>query len=195
MNTQNTVSGVVLAGGMGRRVQQQDKGLLLFEGKTLVEHALTAMIPVVDDVLISANRNLERYAALGHTVIADDFGHFEGPLAGILSALRHCRGSLLLTLPCDSPRVQSHQLRRLLAALQDDDDIAVASDGQRLHPVFAVLRKPLTTDLETYLETGERRLQQWFARHRVVTVDFSDQTAMFANLNTLDDLEALTLNP
>jgi molybdopterin-guanine dinucleotide biosynthesis protein A len=99
-----------------------------------------------------------------------------------------------LILPCDSPLVETSQLRRLLDQLQEDTDIAIASDGQRLHPVFAVMRGYLAKDLETYLRSGERRLQQWFARHRMVAVDFSESPQMFINLNTLNDLQALELN-
>lgn len=191
MNRQNTVSGVVLAGGMGRRVQYQDKGLLVFKNKSLVEHALAAMTPVVDELLISANRNLETYRSLGFPVIVDDFGNFEGPLAGILSALQHCKGSVLLTLPCDSPLIESRHLQRLLDHLQHDTEIAVASDGQRQHPVFAAIRCHLADDLQAYLHSGERKLQQWLARHRVLQVDFSDNPRVFRNLNTLNDLKAL----
>lgn len=194
MNRQNTVTGLVLAGGMGRRVQEQDKGLLLFQNRPLVEYALKAISPLVDEVIISANRNLETYRSFGYPVISDDFGNFEGPLAGILSGLQHGQGSIFLILPCDSPLVETSQLRRLLDQLQEDTDIAIASDGQRLHPVFAVMRSYLAKDLETYLRSGERRLQQWFARHRMVAVDFSESPQMFINLNTLHDLQALELN-
>jgi molybdopterin-guanine dinucleotide biosynthesis protein A len=194
MNRQNTVTGVVLAGGMGRRVHEQDKGLLLFQNKPLVEYALQAVSPLVDEVLISANRNLEKYRSFGYSVISDDFGNFEGPLAGILSALKQGQGSIFLILPCDSPLVETNQLQRLLDQLQEDTDIAVASDGQRLHPVFAVMRGYLKTDLENYLLSGERKLQPWLARHSMVTVDFSESPQMFTNLNTLKDLKTLELN-
>lgn len=194
MNRQNTVTGVVLAGGMGRRVLQQDKGLLLFQNKPLVEFALKAMLPLVDEVLISANRNLATYRSFGYPVISDDFGHFEGPLAGILRALQQGQGSVYLIVPCDSPLVETQHLQRLLDQLNDDTEIAVASDGERLHPVFAVIRSYLAKDLESYLLSGERKLQQWFFRHKMVTVDFSASPQMFANLNTLHDLQALELN-
>lgn len=191
MNGQNPVSGVVLAGGMARRMQQQDKGLALFNGKPLVSYAINAMAPLVDDLLISANRNLNHYRQFGHPVISDDFGQFDGPLAGILTAMHVARHPTLLVMPCDSPLLSGQQLLRLLQALDANTDIAAAFDGQRLHPVIAAMRCELQHDLQAYLQRGERRLEQWFNNHRLVTVDFSDTPEVFANINTTEHLQQL----
>lgn len=193
MNRQNPVSGVVLAGGMGRRVQQQDKGLLPFNDRLLVSHAIEAMAPLVDDLWLSANRNLERYRQLGYPVLTDQFGDFDGPLAGILAAMQHARQPWLLVLPCDSPLLGRQQLQRLFDAMTEDIDIAAAHDGERLHPVVALLRCALYDDLQAYLGSGQRRLQVWFERHRLRPVDFSDQPEVFANINTLEQLHQLAV--
>lgn len=120
MSAQNKVSGVVLAGGQARRMQQQDKGLVLFNGRPLVSYALTALEPLVDEVLISANRNQALYSRFGYPVLGDNRPGFDGPLAGILAAMQSARNSLLLVTPCDSPLINSMHLERLLLGLQKE---------------------------------------------------------------------------
>ncbi len=85
--TNTLISGVILAGGQARRLGGQDKGLIELCGSTMIEHSIRAFSPQVQPLMISANRNLERYRALGYTVIEDHFGSFEGPLAGLRRSL------------------------------------------------------------------------------------------------------------
>lgn len=191
MNGQNTVSGVVLAGGMGRRMQQQDKGLVLFKHHPLVSYAIAALAPLVDELLISANRNQERYRQFGYQVLSDDNGNFDGPLAGILAAMQHASHATLLIMPCDSPLIGRQHLQRLLDQLDDQTEIAAAFDGQRLHPVVAAIKTDIRDDLQAYLQRGERRLEQWFNSRRLLKVDFSDVPEVFANINTLEHLQQL----
>lgn len=192
MSRQNKVSGVVLAGGLARRMGHQDKGLMVFDGQPLISYALAALAPLVDDVLISANRNQEIYRAFGFDVIADGNDRFDGPLAGILAAMRATPAPILLVLPCDSPLVKSQHLQKLLKTLKDDVDIAVAFDGKRLHPVFAAIKTKLQSDLELYLQKGERKLQTWIEQHGVVKVDFSDNPEIFVNINTPEEMRSLS---
>lgn len=192
MSRQNKVSGVVLAGGLARRMRQQDKGLVLFNDRPLVSYALAAMAPLAAQLLISANRHQDLYRQFGYPVIADANPTFDGPLAGILAAMQAAEHSILLTAPCDSPLAQTEHLQRLLSALNDNPaDIAAAFDGQRLHPVFAALKTDLQADLRDYLQRGERKLQSWFNRHALIKVDFSDAPQIFANINTPEELSAL----
>jgi molybdopterin-guanine dinucleotide biosynthesis protein A len=189
MSRQNKVSGVVLAGGLARRMQQRDKGLLLFNHKPLVSYALAAMEPLVDELLISANRNQADYRQFGYPVIGDASQTFDGPLAGILAAMRTAGHPVLLIAPCDSPLVETVHMQRLLTTLFDNDaELAVAFDGERLHPVFAALKTGLQADLHDYLQSGERKLQSWFYRHALVKADFSDVPRIFANVNTPEEL-------
>ena len=191
MSAQNKVSGVVLAGGQARRMEQQDKGLVLFNSRPLVSYALAALQPLVDELLISANRNLERYSCFGFPVLSDNRPGFDGPLAGILAAMQSARNALLLVTPCDSPLVSSWHLERLLLGLQAGVDVAVAFDGERLHPVFMALRCRLQPSLENYLARDERKLQVWLQQQNWAQVDFSDTPDIFANINTLSELAAL----
>ncbi len=192
MSEQNKVSGVVLAGGLARRMGQQDKGLVLFNNRPLIAYALAAMAPLVDELLISANRNQDVYSQFGYPVIGDINQTFNGPLAGILAAMQAARNSVLLVTPCDSPLVKTAHLQRLLVGLLDHDaDIAVAWDGERLHPVFMVVKIALQSDLNNYLQQGERKLERWLYRHKLIKVDFSDQAQVFANINSREELLAL----
>jgi len=197
MSGQNKVSGVVLAGGLARRMGLRDKGLMPFNNRPLVGYALAAMAPLVDELLISANRNQEDYKQFGYPVIGDSNPTFDGPLAGILAAMRVAQNTVLLVMPCDSPLVETRHLQRLLAALATQSvDIALVYDGKRLHPVFAALKTSLSlqTDLQNYLQHGERKLENWFNRHSAIKVDFSDTPEIFANINTPAELQALEKN-
>jgi molybdopterin-guanine dinucleotide biosynthesis protein A len=190
MSDQNKVSGVVLAGGQARRMQQ-DKGLVLFKQRPLVSYPIEALAAVADDLLISANRNQAIYQQWQYPVISDATDDFDGPLAGILAAMDYVDAEILLVLPCDSPLFTAQHLQQLLAGLTEQFDIAVADDGERLHPVFLAIRTELKASLKAYLASGERRLQNWIFQHRVNQVDFSQQAQIFTNVNTLAELEML----
>ncbi len=182
---------MVLAGGLARRMGLQDKGLILFDDKPLVSYALAAMAPLTGELLVSANRNQEVYRQFGYPVISDANNQFDGPLAGILAAMKAARHPTLLIMPCDSPLIKTEHLERILEAFGEGTDIAAAYDGQRLHPVFAALKVHIRNDLQQYLQSGERKLQSWFERHSLTRVDFSDKPEIFANINTPEELQAL----
>lgn len=194
MTEQNKIAGLVLAGGLGRRMAYQDKGLILLQGQPLISYAISALKALTDTVAISANRHQALYAKWSTPVIADDLPDFSGPLAGILSAMRQLDADVLLVLPCDSPRFGSVQLQALLEALKEPVDIAIASDGDRLHPVFMALRSRLQPSLEAYLHSGQRKLQDWIGQQAWVAVDFHNQAEVFLNLNTPADWAALQIS-
>lgn len=191
MHKQNQISGVVLAGGLARRMQHQDKGLQYYQQQPLIHYALAAMSPLVDELMISANRNIEQYQQYGYPVIPDQNHDFDGPLAGILAALTHAHYPILLVMPCDSPFMTSVCLQRLLNARTSDTDITVAVDNQRIHPVFMSLKTILKPSLAAYLASGERKLQNWLFQHTVQKVDFSDVSNTLLNVNDLEQLAAL----
>lgn len=191
MSDQNKVSGVVLAGGQARRMQQQDKGLVLFKQRPLVSYPIAALAAVTNHVVISANRNQAIYQQWQYPVISDATDDFDGPLAGILAAMDYLDAEILLVLPCDSPLFTAAHLQQLLDGLTEQFDIAVAYDGEHLHPVFLAIRIQLKASLQAYLANGERRLQNWIFQHRVNQVDFSQQAQIFTNVNTLAELERL----
>lgn len=182
------ITALVLAGGKSRRMGGKDKGLLPFGEGSLIGHVIDAIRPQVGTVLISANRHREQYECLGFPVVADPLDDFQGPLAGFLAGLENMQTGYLLTLPCDGPVVVDDLARRLAAGLTAADaEIAVAHDGRRLQPVYALLHRGVVSDLRMALEQGERKIDRWYPRNRWVTVDFSDVPEQFSNINTPED--------
>lgn len=187
-----TVSGVILAGGLARRMGGEDKGLISFQGQPLIGHVINRLHVQVDQLLINANRNIDRYRQFGYTVIADTLEDFQGPLAGMLSGMRHAQTDYILSVPCDGPLL-SHKLRQrmLETLLVSGKKIAVATDGQRLQPVYCLMPCHLQTDLAAFLASGERKIDRFFDQYPVAEVDFSDDPDCFVNLNHPEDLAAL----
>ena len=188
-----TLTGVVLAGGRARRLGGVDKGLLMVGGRPLIAWTLDALAPQVGSVLINANRHLERYAEFGYPVVADSLPDHQGPLAGLLAGMCAARTDWILTLPCDGPRPPLDLAARLIAALVEQDaELAVATDGRRRQSVHALLPVALAEDLEGFLAEGGRRVEDWQRRHRLALADFSDQPEAFGNLNTPEELQRFT---
>ena len=187
------VTGLVLAGGQGSRMGGVDKGLQPFRGKPMVEHVLERLAPQVDEVLVNANRNPEAYERFGHRVIADEIAGFAGPLAGFERGLAYASGTLLVTVPCDSPFLPVDLVARLRTALeQARADVAVAKTGDQAHPVFCLLKRSLHASLRDFLASGQRKIDRWYATHKVVEVPFDDEADAFLNINTREELSALS---
>jgi molybdopterin-guanine dinucleotide biosynthesis protein A len=172
----------------------QDKGWVEIAGKSMVNHVLEALAPQVSRVLINANRNLERYRSLGVTVIEDRLGGYQGPLAGVASALEATTTPLLLTVPCDAPLLPHDLAWRLYQSLEEQDaEIAVASSAGRLQTVFLLLRREVLEGLRAFLAEDDRKIDRWIPRHRWTAVDLSDCPQCFVNVNSPEDLTVLEL--
>lgn len=191
MVQQNKVTGVVLAGGLARRMENQDKGLILYQKKAMVSYATAAMAQVAETVFINANRNIKDYSQFGFQVITDQTSTFDGPLAGVMSAMVNAKTEYLCVIPCDSPLIKAEHLDKLLIALSSEVDIAVAYDGERMHPVFLALKTSLKESLQKFLQQGDRKIILWLRQHRLLQVDFSQSPEVFLNINTLSELSAL----
>jgi molybdopterin-guanine dinucleotide biosynthesis protein A len=187
-----SITGIILAGGKSRRMGGVDKGMIDFLGKPMVAHVLQRLAPQVDEILINANREPERYAAFGPTVVQDDIGGFAGPLAGLHKGMRVAAHPYVLTVPCDSPLLPMNLVRRLMQGLVERDaDLAVAKTGAQAHPVFCLCRKSLLPDLEQFLNDGGRKIDAWYSKLNVAEVSFDDNPQAFANINTPDELTGL----
>lgn len=192
MNSQTKVAGVILAGGRARRMNNQDKGLVNFKGRPMVSYAIAALAPVVDCVFINANRNIDQYRQFGWPVISDQTDSFDGPLAGVLTAMIHADADVLVVIPCDSPLIKTEHLQKLLLARAENNaDIAVAFDGIRMHPVFLAIKTTLQSSLQDYLADGQRKVAGWLAQQNWVQVDFSNEPEIFININTMTELSVL----
>lgn len=184
-----SISGVILAGGMGRRMGGADKGLIEFLGRPMIEHVAERLKPQVGEILINANRELQHYASLGYPVIEDEIGGFAGPLAGLHKAMQVAAHPYVLTVPCDSPLLPHNLVERLMNGLiERDADLAVAKTGMQAHPVFCLCRKALLPNLEAFLKDGGRKIDAWYSTLEVAEVQFSDNAKAFANVNTPEEL-------
>ncbi len=206
MIEQRDITALVLAGGRGTRMGGVDKGLVPFGDTPLALHAARRIAPQVATVALNANRHLETYRAWGFPVWPDTEPGQPGPLAGFLAGLMHCSTPWLLTLPCDSPLFPADLAIRLaaaateagaplaMAAAPDPDALEGGTAPLRTQPVFCLMHVRLQGELERFLRSGGRRVQQWSRRHGCAIATFDqpqDNPRAFANANTPGELQAL----
>lgn len=201
------IVGLVLAGGLSRRMAGPDKALALWQGRALLEHTLQRLAPQVDRLLVSHNRRdaeVLRIAAAHHApCMPDTLPGQLGPLAGLLAALEHLAehaepGAWLACVPCDAPRLPLDLVTQLAAAVAPQG-VAIAGarqpDGSmRPQPAFMLLHRRHRAALAEALAAGERRLLGWASALGAVAAPFDDAAA-FANVNTPADLAALDDGP
>lgn len=185
------ITGLILAGGEGRRLGGVDKGLVRLDEQPLIAHVHARFAPQVGTVWISANRHQARYADWATQVLSDApaVSGSLGPLAGVATALAAARTPWLATVACDMPWLPTDLVARLAAAVGPDRPIAVARTPGGRQPVCLLVATSLASHLMRYLADGERRVGAWLASAGAVDVDFPDE-AGFANLNTPDELAA-----
>jgi molybdenum cofactor guanylyltransferase len=198
------ITGLILAGGRGSRMGGVDKGLQNFNGIPLALHTLMRLGPQVETVMVNANRNLSAYESFGASVWPDASADFAGPLSGFLVGLERAETTYVLTVPCDTPRLPLDLAERLSQALiRENAEIAMAAapetkaDGSteiRTQPVFCLMKIELSESLVKFTHAGGRKIDTWTAQHKTVVVPFDapgDDPLAFANVNTLNELQAL----
>ncbi len=192
MPNSEPISAILLAGGAGLRMGGEDKGLLKLKDKTLAQWVLARIAPQVDEILISANRNLDTYCGFGYPVMPDKTEGFAGPLAGIARGLLDAKHELILSAPCDTPFLPDDLVARLLAALSADnyDLVVPVVDGAGQHAI-CLMRRQVGANLAAYLAQGGRKVQEWQAGLRCAQADFTDVAPFFVNLNRPEQLAAL----
>jgi len=197
----HAITAVILAGGAGTRVGGRDKGLIEHEGAPLVEHVRRRLAHQVSRLWISANRNLDRYAPYGERVFADEReaddgpaqrellgrvhrGDYAGPLSGIATALAACESEFLLTVPVDTIEFPDDLAARLLAAMDSPEvSIAVAHDGARRQPLFALYRRDIAQAARAAARSDDNGVWRFQDRHGAREVAFDG--ARFENLNVI----------
>lgn len=199
------VTGWLLAGGEGRRMNGRDKGLVPYHGRPLATWVLDTLIPQTAAVQISANRHLDQYAALlragrirhgcpaGHADVWPDDADLpprSGPLAGFITAMRHTQTDWLMLLPCDTPQLPNDLVARMLAAaLESGAQVVVPCSGvgseQHYHWVCALLNKRENPEVERAFVKGERKVSRIIQSLNWTSVSFPDAAA-FTNMNTLE---------
>lgn len=186
----SSVTGVILAGGMGRRMNGADKGLVLLQQAEMVSWVVRILKENVCEVVINANRNLADYEKYDVRVVADSIEGFQGPLAGFEAGMSVASSDWVYTCPCDSPMQSPDLLPHMYAdVIANNAEIGVAHDGDRTHPVFSLVKTELLPSLRAYLASGERKIDRWFAQHKLHVVDCSAYSKSFVNINTEDELQ------
>ena len=189
------VVGVILAGGLARRMGGGDKALKLLAGRTLLDRTIERARPQVAHLVLNANGDPVRFHATGLTVVPDSLSGFLGPLAGVLAALdwaaeRHPACSTVASFATDAPFFPLDLVARLEAGRrQASQPLACARSAGQVHPVFGLWPVNLRGDLRRALEAGERKIDRWTAKHGIALVDFAAEPSdPFFNVNTPDDL-------
>lgn len=178
------ITALILAGGRGSRMGGLDKGLVTYQKKKLIEHVLDAISPQVGQIIINANRNQPEYQSYGYPVINDELSDFQGPLAGFYSAMNKSATDYIVTLPCDGPNLPNDLVERLSQQVKNENTIAVAHDGKRMQPVYALIPIKLKESLNDFLQNGDRKIDLWYAQHDTQIADFSNNVSAFFNINT-----------
>ena len=190
MIQKNNVTGLILAGGAGRRVGERDKGLISWHGKPLIAHVSNCLKPQVSELLISYNRNVSRYEEFCAQTVTDNRGNFQGPLAGLEAASPFILTDFIVVVGCDTPHLPKDLVSRLIAPLAANDthspEISYVHDGVRAQYLCAAIRSGCLKFVTHYLDGGYRAVGDWYKTRDTVTVDFSDCTSNFRNYNRLD---------
>jgi len=190
-NEPRPICAILLAGGRARRFEGRDKGLIPLAGRPLAAWVAGRLRDQVAEIVLNANRNQARYAALGYAVVADVLPEYPGPLAGILAAARTTRQEWLLSVPCDLPFLPRDLAPRLHdQALGAQAPLVRAADATGTHYAIMLLHQDLLPDLTHYVDEGGRQVQAWQRRHPTQTVLFEADPRAFLNINTPDDLRA-----
>ena len=191
------IVGVLLAGGLARRMGGGDKPLRLLAGRPLLDHVIDRLRPQVAGLVLNANGDPARFAGYGLPVTADSIPDYAGPLAGILAGLDWTAANrpdcpLIASVATDAPFLPADLVARLADAMAAAGaDLACAASGGQAHPVIGLWPVRLRDDLRRALvDEGLRKVDVWTARHRLVEVPFPDQPIdPFFNANRPEDLE------
>ena len=195
MTSPPTVAGVLLAGGLSRRMGGGDKSLRVLAGIPILARVIARARPQVTALVLNANGDPARFQEFGLPVVSDSIPDFAGPLAGVLAGLDWAAASVagathLASFATDTPFLPVDLVARLTAAVSDGKhDLACAASNGRTHPVFGLWPLALRDDLRASLRSGMRKVDQWTARHRLAVVEFPAQPYdPFFNTNTPEDL-------
>ena len=195
------IVGVLLAGGLSRRMGGGDKSLLNVAGQSMMQHVIDRLSPQVGELAINANGDPVRFQEFDLPVVADTIDGFVGPLAGVLAGMRWAQelpspARWVVTASTDAPFIPLHLVEELRRQLESEDAaIALAKSGGHLHPVIGLWPVELADDLEAALHDGVRKVLHWTDRHGIVAVDFpfvdvrGEEVDPFFNANTPEELD------
>ncbi|NVZ69761.1 molybdenum cofactor guanylyltransferase MobA [Pseudomonas costantinii] len=181
---------LLLAGGRGQRMGGQDKGLLQWHGQPLIEQLQRLTRPLTDDLIISCNRNHDRYAPYADQLVSDDSPDFPGPLAGIRAGLAAARHGHLLVLPCDVPNIDLQLLTALRGMAQRNPLLPVmVRHGEFWEPLICIIPTALQGQVERAWDAGERSPRKIFLQLGGVGLECPAEDPRLVNLNTPELLQ------
>jgi len=183
--TPDKISCIILAGGRGKRAGGADKGLVTYKGKPLIQYVIDKIGPQTDEIIISANRNLNDYNQYSNKVISDSIDGYQGPLSGIASCLSHCKHEQVLIVACDMPSLPDDLAVRLHEKLQDNA-ICIATVKHH-HQLALLIKNNLSDSIQTRVNTKRLKLIEWVELLPHATVNFDDEADAFLNINTFTD--------
>lgn len=183
--------GVILAGGLARRMGGGDKPLRALGGRPMLDHVIARLAPQCASLAINANGDAARFAAYALPILPDTLPENPGPLAGILAAMEASPLPWIVTAPGDSPFLPHDLVARLHAAREAAGaPMACAASAGHTHPPIALWPRALAAELRAAIEAGERKIDRWTARHGVATATWpSEPFDPFFNANTPEELE------
>lgn len=181
------LSALILAGGEGRRAGGEDKGLLPWRGRRLIEHVIERVQPQVDTLYISCNRNRDVYAALAPITSADSRTGYQGPLAGLEAASSLLRHEMVLVVPCDMPLLPLDLATRLAPPLRDNPRLQVsyAKSPSGHQYLCALIRTSSLHSIVTFLDSGRRAVREWYQEVGAIPVCIEENEGQFLNVNDI----------
>ncbi len=190
------IAGIVLAGGLSRRMGGGDKALRTLGGRTILDHVIARAAPQVDLLALNANGDPARFAATGLAVVPDTVEGFPGPLGGVLAGLEWAQErdpgcAYVASFACDAPFLPEDLVSRLWRAIEEEGaEIASARSDGREHPVFGLWPVSLAGALRAaVVEEGVRKVDVWTARYRLAHAGFSAAPVdPFFNVNRPEDI-------
>ncbi len=192
------IPGVILAGGLSRRMGGGDKSLLPLGGRPILSHVIRRLTPQVQTIYLNANGDPERFAPFGLPVLPDTVSDNPGPLAGVLAGLDRAAedgADWIVTVAADTPFFPKNLVRKLADAVEKERypiSLAATQDEsgeQHRHPTFGLWAVTLRDDLRQALKDGTRKVVAWTDRHGAATARFPAMPfEPFFNINTAEDM-------
>ena len=196
IQNKNQILGVILAGGLSRRMGNINKSLVKINNKTLLETTYNLVKKQLNNVIINSNLNLKKEINLNLEIIPDKIPGYLGPLSGIFSTMKWAKENLpkckwIASFPVDSIFFPDNFIQIMVNKIKNETQIVCAKSNGRTHPVFALWSLELINDLEIALiKEGVRKIDEWTNRYNLEIVDFeNNKIDPFFNINPKKDLE------
>lgn len=183
------ITGLILAGGRGRRVDGQDKGFLMYEGASLIDRQVEWLMPQVKQFFISANRNIKQYQKFKCPVLKDHNNNFDGPLYGIFKGLENCKTDWMFVQPVDVPHLPKDLIKRLLNNIENkaSSNAFYLKTKEQKHYLSLLIHTSHLDNMKNFIMTGNRKVSDFLREIKCLPVDLNLSEDAFKNLNRRDD--------